>query len=245
MRNVLWSVTVASLVWYALRLAYPTQVPTAPEVVMCLVNERGMAAAATAETGSEAALGLLAATGVAIVIGLAATLSANVAGPISTLAVWLKATPAIAFMPLLMAILGVGGIWDKVVLSAMISFFPMLIGIVDGVLRTPDRLRILGHCYAASRVTFVRRVAAMYALESLTSALKTAAPLAVVGAAVAGSLSPGYGGLGALIFQANARNAPEQTFAWIVCSGLLGVGFFHIADAVYAFARRRLRLEEL
>ena len=243
--GVSWMVGLLFLIsgwWIAAHFASAKTIPPPTEVFISLKNELGRHAANAKVSGSQAAGGILLAAliagGIIVCIGLFPSAEAMFYPYI----VMLKASPAIAFAPVFVALVGIGP-FCKVLVSAMISFFPLVIGGIDGLKTTPEKLLNMANGYGSGRWPLLRAVKWGYAWSGFLSGLKTAAPLSVVGAIVGEFVAGGSPtGLGTFIMVSNTAGLSVQVFAAAVVSTTLGVVFFSIAALLKEWADRRLHL---
>ena len=144
----------------------------------------------------------------------------------------LKASPVVAFVPVFIVLVGFGAAC-KVLVSALIAFFPLVIGGVDGLRKTPERLLIMAEGYGVTRFDRFRYVTQRYAWLGFLSGLKTAAPLSVVGAIVGEYVAGGLPyGLGQFIMSQTTRTNMTQVFAAALVASVIGMLFFLIAFIV-------------
>lgn len=235
---------IVACAWWALNRMVPGDIGSVGEVSTFVRESHESVLLAVRETAGQAALGLLIAAGAGVALGVTAVLWKRLLGrTITLLAVSLKATPVVAFIPLVQ--IWVGTYYsEKVIVAAIISFFPIFAGFTSGVDEVPERLRLLKVCYGAPERRFLRQVALVYAAQGITDGLRTAAPLAVVGAVVAGALGGDFGGVGGQL-----GNIPTgkggQRMAWILCASGVGLLFYACATGLHCAFRRRLRLTKL
>ncbi|HET8626753.1 MAG TPA: ABC transporter permease [Thermomicrobiales bacterium] len=95
-----------------------------------------------------------------------------------------QALPVIAIAPLLLLWLGFG-LLPKVLVAALVVFFPILVNTVTGLRGIDPSLREVALVYGASRWQTVRLVELPLALPTLLSGVKIGFTLAVTGATVA------------------------------------------------------------
>jgi NitT/TauT family transport system permease protein len=182
--------------------------------------------------------GRLAAAGLIIAAVLAAGLVMLVAAiPMTRFVVYpisiaTKATPAIAFAPLL-AVLFASGPVAKIAVAGLIAFFPMVVGGLDGMARAPAGIMAVAASYGPSRLRCLCHAQRGWVLSGFLSGLKTAAPLSVVGAIVGefvDSTVSGEGGIG-LYIATHARNLyMDHVCAGIIIAAGLGLVLFGIAS---------------
>ncbi len=140
----------------------------------------------------------------------------------------INAAPKIAFAPLLVVWFGFGA-GSKVVMAALIAFFPVLVNIVAGLAGAdPAKLRLMQSLAASSWMTF-SKVKLPDALPAIFAGLKTAIVFAVVGAVV-GEFVGADAGLGHLIKQTDYQLDVALTFAIIVLLSLVGILLFYAVE---------------
>ena len=108
-----------------------------------------------------------------------------------------QAIPIVAIAPLLVIWFG-PGMFSKVLICALIVFFPVLINTVVGVRSVPSDLRDLLRSLRATRWQTLRLLEAPAALPVFLGGLRVGATLAVIGAVV-GEFVGAKSGLGFLI----------------------------------------------
>jgi NitT/TauT family transport system permease protein len=136
----------------------------------------------------------------------------------------LRAIPLVAIAPLI--ILWVGGdLFSKVLLAAIISFFPILINTIQGMKSlSNEELELMAMLSATSWQTFLFiRVKA--ALPYLFSGMKIASTFAVIGAIVA-EFTGAIQGIGYVIKSSSYYLDTSLTFAAIAVAALIGILFF-------------------
>ena len=117
----------------------------------------------------------------------------------------------------------------KVVVVALITFFPIAVGTADGLRAVdPDMVKLM-RTMGASQWSIFRHVGVPMALPSLFSGAKIAATLSVLGA-VFGEWVGARGGLGYLLLLENRAFNTDTVMAIIVVLAVLGIGFFTIIE---------------
>ncbi len=137
------------------------------------------------------------------------------------LAILVKVTPIIAVAPLFVIWFGFG-IAPKIFISALITFFPVLVSGVTGF-RSVERgaLDFFRSLDASRReIFFMLRVPA--SMPYLFAAFRVSLPLAIIGAVV-GELFSGNSGLGSVIIVAHSNLDMPTLFAAIFVLSLMGV----------------------
>ena len=108
-----------------------------------------------------------------------------------------QSVPIVAIAPLLIIWLG-SGLWSKIIVTALISFFPMLVSTIIGIRTVDPDLHDLMRSLRASRSQLFWKLEAPAALPVLLGGLKLSVTLSVVGAVV-GEFVGADAGLGFLI----------------------------------------------
>ena len=151
----------------------------------------------TLATLTEVLLGLLAGTACAVVLGYAIARSRLFERLVSPYLVATQAIPIVAIAPLLVIWFG-PGIFSKVLICALIVFFPVLVNTVVGLRAVPRPLHDLMRSLRASRGQILRMLEIPAALPVLLGGLRIGATLSVIGAVV-GELVGSDHGLGFLV----------------------------------------------
>ncbi len=139
-----------------------------------------------------------------------------------------KAIPLIAIAPLIVTWFGTS-LLSEVILSAIVSFFPILVGIIDGVKQvTPKEIDIFD-VYAATKWQKLSMLGLYTALPSIFAGMKVSISFAVVGAIVAEFISSSQG-IGYLIKSANYYLDTDLMFAGIAHATLIGLVLFWVID---------------
>jgi len=151
----------------------------------------------TGITLSEIVLGLLFGTMFATVVGYGLAKSRSLERVLSPYLVASQAIPIVAIAPLLVIWLG-DGILSKVVICALIVFFPVLVNTIVGVRAVPTALYDLMNSVHASRSQILWKVEVPASLPVFLGGLRVGATLSVIGAIV-GELVDAEKGLGFLL----------------------------------------------
>ncbi|MEW6242253.1 MAG: ABC transporter permease [Chloroflexota bacterium] len=151
----------------------------------------------TGVTLLEILLGLLAGTLAAIVLGYLIAKSRLLERLLSPYLVASQAVPLVAIAPLLVIWFG-PGMFSKVLICALIVFFPVLVNTVVGVRAVPPALHDLMRSLRATRRQILAKLEVPAALPIFFGGLRIGATLSVIGAVV-GELVGADSGLGFLI----------------------------------------------
>lgn len=111
-----------------------------------------------------------------------------------------QAIPILALAPMIIVVLhsvGLSGLFPKAIISAYLSFFPVVVGMVTG-LRSPDLISMdLLHTYAANRWQIFWKLRLPTSLPYLFTSLKVGMAASLVGAIVGELPTGAVAGLGA------------------------------------------------
>jgi len=166
-------------------------------------------------------LGFLLSASVAFVLGTLISQVRLLEATIYPYIVALQTLPKIAIAPLILVWVGLG-IESKIIIAALVSFFPMLVNTIVGLKSaSADKLELM-HALAASRTKTFFLVKLPEALPYVFAGLQIGIVLAVLGAIV-GEFVGAKAGLGYLIIQMNYTMDVAGMFAVLVILGVMGV----------------------
>jgi len=151
----------------------------------------------TAVTLIEILIGLLIGVIFATIVGYVLAKSRSLEKILSPYLVASQAIPIVAIAPLLVLWLG-DGILSKVVICALIVFFPVLVNTIVGVRAVPTSLYDLMNSLHATRAQILWKVEVPASLPVFLGGLRIGATLSVIGAIV-GELVDAENGLGFLL----------------------------------------------
>jgi NitT/TauT family transport system permease protein len=204
---------------------YPVFILPPPEIVAARLVEAWVAGTMTPHalaTLSEIAWGLLIGASGGVAVGYLLARSALAERIFSPYLVAAQATPILALAPLLVLWLGTG-LAPKVVICALIVFFPVAVATMVGIRSVDGRLLELGRSLRATRWQIVRHLEVPAALPQILGGLRIGATLAVIGAVV-GEWAGADRGLGYLVNLARGSlfDIPLM-FATLVTIAAIGV----------------------
>ncbi len=176
------------------------------------------------------AIGCSAAIGVALLLARFRTLGRAV----MPYAIAANAIPIIAFAPITNNWFGILNPLSKMVIAAVLCFFPVLVNTLRGLTSVRPSSVELMRSYACGEWEIFRRVRIPTALPFIFSALKIATVLAMIGAIVADYFGGSQNSLGILIRRYAGIFAFEEAWAAIVVASVLGILFY----AAVALAER-------
>ncbi len=198
--------------------------PAPTEIAAAFVKNFASIMAETGVTLLESILGFLLGGVTAYLLAVAFVHSRIVQEALYPYAVALKSTPLIAIAPLLVLWFG-NGILSKIVMSALVAFFPVLVNSVSGLTAVDTEALDLMKSYSASRWQTLVKIRVPNSLAYLFPALKIASSMAVVGAVI-GEFTGAVRGIGNLINTASYYLETALVFAAIASISIGGILFF-------------------
>jgi NitT/TauT family transport system permease protein len=193
----------------------------------------------TAATMLEVVLGLLIGSLVAMVCGYAIARSRVLEKVLSPYLVASQAVPVVAIAPLLVIWFG-PGLFSKVLICALIVFFPVLVNTAVGLRSVPANLRDLMHSLRATRWQTLRHLDIPAALPVFLGGLRIGATLSVIGAVV-GEFVGADRGLGFLINVARGQFDTALVFATVLTLIGMALGLYGL---VLIVERRTLKWQK-
>ncbi len=143
---------------------------------------------------------------------------------VMSLAILIKSTPLAAIAPLLTIWFGFG-ILPKIIITALLTFFPTLVNVLVGLGSAEREMLDLMRVYRASRWQVLRHLNFYLSLPYLFAALRVVAPLSIVGAVIA-EWAGASGGLGRIMWLAYANLNLPPMFAAIFILSICGMASY-------------------
>ena len=137
-----------------------------------------------------------------------------------------QAVPVFAVAPLLVVWLGYG-MASKVLMAAVIIFFPITVSLLAGLKSCDRDLRLLFGLMGAGFGDALRLLYWPWALPQFFAGLRVGVSVATIGAVI-GEWVGAQQGLGYLMIQANARLQVDLVFAVILWLSLMGLGLWRL-----------------
>ncbi len=212
----------------------PLVLPAPHAVAASLYDDRGLLWSNFLVTAKEIALGIVAAMAAGFTMAVVIHFSPALRRGLYPLLVASQAVPVPMLAPVLALWLGFG-LAPKVVVVALVSFFPVVVTTLAGFAAVDPELLKLMRTLDATRMQTFRRVELPAALPSVVTGTKIAIVVAVIGAVFAEWMSASSG-LGYLFEQSVAQLEPARAFATTVILCALSIGLF----AAMTLAERRL-----
>ena len=178
-------------------------------------------------TLGEALAGLTIGALVGVLVAMLVSLKPQLERGVMTLAILVKSTPLAAIAPLLTIWLGFG-VLPKIIITALLTFFPVLVNVLVGLQSAEKDMLDLMRVYRATRWQTLIHLQAWLALPYLFAALRVAAPLALVGAVIA-EWTGASSGLGRVMWLAYSNLNLPPMFAAIFVLSLSGMASYGAA----------------
>ncbi len=218
--------------WVRLRDVREYLLPPPSAVLDALRDDPGRYAEAMGESFVAAMGGLVVASVVAFALAVLMAHSRVLERALYPPALLVKVTPIVAVYPLLVIWFGFG-VWPRVAVAALITFFPMLVNAVVGLRAVDPRALDVMRVLDASRAQVFWRLRAPSSLPYVFAALRISVPLSLIGAVVAEFLS-GSAGMGQLILIANGDFDTPALFGAVFVLAAAGIGLTALVSYVEA-----------
>lgn len=215
------------LVWQTLSLGYPPFILPGPVLVFNRFVSglaSGVLLRHAAVTLAEALPGLLIGAALGLIVGIVATRSAWVGRALAPLIVASQGVPFVAVAPLIFLWFGSGPL-AKIIVCAVIVFFPIAVNVMAGLRAIPTQWRELFAAHAATRRDTLLRLELPAALPYLLAGLRVGATLSMVGA-LAGEFLSADRGLGFFINQAMGAYDTALVMAGVLAVVALALGLY-------------------
>jgi ABC-type nitrate/sulfonate/bicarbonate transport system permease component len=219
---VIWEVSVAAT---GVR---ETILPRPSVIAQHLYEQRELLLDNTWVTVKEILLGFIIALIVGLSLGVIIAASRLVEQAVYPWMIASQMVPIVAIAPLLVLWFGFD-LRPKVIVVALVSFFPLAVNTVDGLKAPPKRMIDLMRTLGANRFEIFRMVKVPAALPFVFSGAKVAVAFATLGA-VFGEWVGASEGLGYLILTLNNQSATPDVFATILILSILGITLFGIVS---------------
>lgn len=177
-------------------------------------------------------LGLVSGVGAATLLGYLLAKSRLLERLLTPYIVASQSIPVVAIAPLLIVWFGPGRL-SKVLICALIVFFPVLINTIVGLRAVPENLRELMRSLRASRWQTFRLLEVPAALPVFLGGLRIGATLSVIGAVIGEFMAPDRG-LGRMINEARGRYDTALVFVAVftlVAMALVLYGLVALAES--------------
>ena len=206
--------------------------PSPADVAAAFWRQSGFLFGQAMVTLGEMALGLAAGVTAGILVAFTIAATPRFGRLVWPMVLVLQAFPVFVLAPILVLWFGFGMV-SKVVMTAVIIFFPVASAFTDGLNRTDRAILDAASLTEASHWQILTLLRVPLALPSLISGLRVAAPLAPLGAVI-GEWVGASAGLGFVMIQSNARMQTDTMFAAMAILAVMAVLLRLIVDRATA-----------
>lgn len=200
------------------------QLPAPSRVVEIGWAQRALIADHALATLQVALIGLAAAVSVGAAFGLLIANWPLAERAVYPLLVFSQTIPTIAIAPLLVLLFGLGAL-PKVIVVALVCFFPVTVNLADGLRGVEPLMVDVMRALGAKPWQVLTKVKLPAALPAFFSGLKVATTYCVIGA-VLGEWIAAPKGLGVFMLRSFSAGQTAQAFAGIVAVSLITVALF-------------------
>jgi NitT/TauT family transport system permease protein/putative hydroxymethylpyrimidine transport system permease protein len=214
--------------------ADPLILPAPHSVAKALYIDRSLLWSNFVVTAEEVLLGILVAAAAALALAVAIHFSRTLRQAIYPLLVGSQAIPVVLLAPLFVLWLGFG-LAPKLLIIALVSFFPIVVTTLAGLAAVDPGLLKLMRTFDAPRRRTFWHVELPSALPGVLTGAKIAVAVAVIGAVFA-ELAGANSGLGYLFIQAENQLLMPRAFASVLLLCIFAIGLFALLTLVERLA---------
>ena len=167
---------------------------------------------------------------VALPLAIMLTRSETVSRALYPILVVIQSTPVVAVAPIIIVALGSGDA-PRVVITFLITFFPLVVSTTTGMLATPPELIELSRSLRATAIREITQIRLPFAIPYIFSALKISVTLAVIGAVVSEFVAADKG-IGYYIQFSTSMFQVQQAWAGLVVLVAMSLVLFQTVSAV-------------
>lgn len=180
-----------------------------------------------------ALLGYVVSIVVSLPVAVMLARSAVLSRAIYPILVVVQSRPVVAVAPIIIVALGSGDL-PRVVITCLITFFPLVVSTTTGLMATPPELIELSRSLRAPVMREITQIRFPYAVPYIFSALRISVTLAVIGAVVAEFVAAEKG-VGYFIQFSTSMFQVQQAWAGLVVLVLLSLILFQIVTLAQRF----------
>lgn len=226
----LWELAVVNMDVRGFPLPAPSEIGTA--LVESWTSGRWPIGKAAGATLFEALGGLAIGTVAGVVVAALTARFSTAREVMLPLAIGAGAVPIIAFAPLMNNWFGVLSPLSKMMMVAVLVFFPVVVNVARGLTQVEPAALELMRSYAASEWAVLRHVRVPNALPYFFTALKVGTTLSLIGAIVGEYFGGTSAVLGQVIVQSASALRFDVTWAAIVIGAVTGIGLYLAVTAL-------------
>ena len=174
----------------------------------------------------EAVGGLVIGTVTGLLVAFAVSRWGNARDTVLPVAVAASAIPIIAIAPIFNAWFGITNPLSKMMVAALLVFFPVMINVTRGLTQVEPAALELMRSYAASEWTVVGKLRIPNALPFFFTAMKVATTLCLIGAIVGEYFGGSSTVIGRIVVQSASALRFDVTWAAILLGAITGILFY-------------------
>ena len=205
-------------------------VPAPSDIARSLWDDRSLLLSNAWVTLKEVLLGFAIAAVAGIGFAVLIHLSDTARRAVYPLLIASQTIPIVILAPILVVWFGFG-LTPKLVIVALICFFPITVNTLDGLRSVDSELTKMMRALGAGRLQRLRLAEAPAALPYAFSGAKVAITVSVIGAVFAEYVGSSDG-LGHLIQQAQAQLLTARSFAAVVVLSVMALGLFALVSVI-------------
>ncbi len=205
-------------------------VPTPVEIARIFSRESALLWVNFWPTVYEALAGFMLGNGVAVLLAVIFVYNRYLQAAYFPVILFLNTIPILALAPVIILIFGLGML-PKIIIAAVICFFPTLVNMIRGLESVTHSERELFRVLSASKLETLWKLRLPRAMPFLFASLRISSATAVIGAVV-GEWIGSDKGLGAMIIQATFNYQSGRLYAAITLCSCLAIALFAIVVAV-------------
>jgi NitT/TauT family transport system permease protein len=205
-------------------------------VLQSLIDDRATLWRHVQPTAIESLLGFVVGNLASVALAAVFTHSTVAERMFFPLTVALRTIPVMAVAPILVLIFGYGYA-PKIVIAALLTFFPTLVNMVQGFRAVSNQHLELFHVLSARRWEVFLRLRVFTALPYFFASMRIAAPAAVIGAIVAEWIGSRQG-LGYLIVNTTQNFRTPLLYSTILVSSVVALLFMGVVALLARVTRR-------
>lgn len=217
--------------------------PAPTDIASTLWDERSTLLSDLWVTFKEIALGFVVGAVAGMACGILIAYSKVLERTLYPIVIASQVIPVFAIAPLLIIWFGFG-ITPKVLIAALIVFFPICVNQVEGLRSAEQGAVDLLRSYGASEWRVFRVIRLPASIPYLLAGMQIGVTFSVIGAVIAEWVGA-QEGLGALMLSANSQSDTALVFAAILTVAIVGVTLFGlvrvVGDVVWPWQARRRR----
>lgn len=222
---VAWEVGLRAAHVPKYELPVPSEIYTSLKVDWAPYLRPGLVA-----TSIEMVLGFLASAAVGVGLAVLLHLVAPLRRALYPLLISSQTIPIVVVAPIIVILLNYG-IAPKILIVALICFFPVVVNGLDGLRTVDDDYIHMMRTLDATRWAIFRRVEFPAALPAIFSGLRVAATFAAIGAVFA-EYAGSNQGLGYVMLESTANLATDRIFAAIFLLTLAAIALFGVVSGL-------------